>query len=59
MLLFKHPAEVGRLMGHSSRQMVYERYGKFVEGLEGEKEEIRVYLGIEGSPSSCEEGDRE
>jgi len=57
LLAGKHPAEVARLMGHSSRQMVYERYGKFVKGLEQDKERIIAYLGLEGSSSSEEEAE--
>ena len=55
MLLFKHPAEVARLMGHSSKKMVYEVYGKFVKGLEKEREEIKAYLGLEDGCSAREE----
>jgi len=46
LLIGKPPLEVVALMGHSSKKMVYETYGKFVKGLEKEKEEIRAYLGI-------------
>jgi integrase len=57
LLVGKAPGEVARLMGHSSKQMVYEVYGKFVEGLESEKKEIEAYLGIrDGQPFQGDEG---
>ncbi|GAB4271370.1 MAG: hypothetical protein Kow0092_26100 [Deferrisomatales bacterium] len=31
--------------GHGSKQMVYEVYGEYVEGLEQDAEAIRSYLG--------------
>lgn len=34
-----------RLMGHGSKQMVYEVYGHYIEGLEEDREKIRSYLG--------------
>jgi len=46
LLVGKPPLEVVALMGHSSKKMVYETYGKFVKGLEIEKEEIKAYMGI-------------
>ena len=57
LLVGKAPGEVARLMGHSSKQMVYEVYGKFVEGLESEKKDIEGYLGIrDGQPFQGDEG---
>ena len=58
MLLVRvSPGEVARLMGHSSKQMVYDVYGKFVEGLAREKEDIEAYLGIRnGHPFQTDEG---
>jgi integrase len=40
-----HPERLARLMGHGSKQMVYEIYGKYVEGLEIDRGLIRAYLG--------------
>jgi integrase len=34
-----------KLMGHGSKQMVYEVYGKYVEGLEADAEEILAFFG--------------
>ena len=45
MLLFKPPLQVCALMGHSSKKMVYEVYGSYVDGLEEEQAQIRSYLG--------------
>jgi hypothetical protein len=42
-------------MGHSSRQMVYETYGKFVKGLVEDKQRIKAYMGLEESSSSEEQ----
>jgi integrase len=33
------------LMGHASKQMVYQNYGEYVEGLEDDVEEILRYFG--------------
>jgi integrase len=59
LLVGKHPGEVARLMGHSSKQMVYEVYGKFVEGLDREKKEIEQYLGIRDGHPLQTDGDNE
>jgi integrase len=40
-----HPERLVRLMGHSTKKMVYETYGKYVEGLESDGELIRGYFG--------------
>ncbi|GAB4279551.1 MAG: hypothetical protein Kow0092_35310 [Deferrisomatales bacterium] len=40
-----HPDRVVRLMGHGSRQMVYEVYGRSAEGLEEDVGEIRAGVG--------------
>ena len=40
-----HPTRLARLMGHGSKQMVYEVYGDYVEGVEQDAEAIRGYLG--------------
>jgi integrase len=40
-----HPTRLVRLMGHGSKQMVYEVYGDYVEGVEQDAEAIRSYLG--------------
>jgi integrase len=34
-----------RLMGHNSKQMLYETYGKYVQGLEEDAEQILEYMG--------------
>lgn len=40
-----HPHRLVRLMGHGSKQMVYEVYGDYVEGLEEDSEAILKYFG--------------
>jgi integrase len=40
-----HPSRLVALMGHGSKQMVYEVYGRYTEGLETDAEAIRTYLG--------------
>ena len=40
----EHPRSV-KLMGHASKQMVYEVYGNYVEGFEGDGERIFDYMG--------------
>jgi integrase len=40
-----HPERLVRLMGHGSKQMVYEVYGKFVNGLDLDRDRIREYFG--------------
>jgi integrase len=40
-----HPTRLVRLMGHGSKQMIYEVYGDYVEGVEKDAEAIRDYLG--------------
>lgn len=40
-----HPTRLVRLMGHGSKQMIYEVYGDYVEGVEQDAEAIRGYLG--------------
>lgn len=39
------PNRLVRMMGHGSKQMVYEVYGNYVEGLEMDKEKIIGYFG--------------
>jgi integrase len=39
-----HPERLVRLMGHASKQMIYEVYGRYTEGLEEDAEVIREYL---------------
>lgn len=34
-----------RLMGHGSKQMVYEVYGDYIEGLEEDRDNIQAYFG--------------
>jgi integrase len=43
-----HPERLVPLMGHASKQMVYEVYGRYTEGLEEDAAAIRAYL--KGSP---------
>lgn len=40
-----NPLRLVKLMGHASKQMVYEVYGNYVEGLEEDAEEIYYYFG--------------
>lgn len=40
-----HPDRMVELAGHSSRQMIYERYGMNQRGLENDVEEIRCLFG--------------
>ncbi|MBI5441488.1 MAG: tyrosine-type recombinase/integrase [Deltaproteobacteria bacterium] len=40
-----HPNRLVRLMGHGSKQMVYEVYGNYVEGLEADRDAIAAYFG--------------
>lgn len=40
-----HPSRVVALMGHSSKQMVYEVYARYTEGVELDAAEILGYLG--------------
>jgi integrase len=40
-----NPLRLVKLMGHASKQMVYEVYGNYVEGLEEDGEKIFEYFG--------------
>jgi integrase len=40
-----HPERLIRLLGHGSKQMVYEVYGKYVDGIEADTGQIREYFG--------------
>ena len=40
-----NPLRLVKLMGHASKQMLYEVYGNYVEGLEDDAEEIYDYFG--------------
>ena len=40
-----NPLRLFGLMGHASKQMVFEVYGNYVEGLENDAEEILEYFG--------------
>jgi integrase len=40
-----NPLRLVKLMGHASKQMVYEVYGNYVEGLEEDGERIFEYFG--------------
>lgn len=46
-----HPNRLVRLMGHGSKQMVYEVYGNYVEGLEADRDAIAAYFGPDFAPS--------
>jgi len=35
------------LMGHGSKQMVYEVYARYTEGIEEDAEKIRGYFGVD------------
>lgn len=39
------PERLVSLMGHNTKKMVYETYGKYVEGLERDGEKIKCYFG--------------
>ncbi len=39
------PNRLVSLMGHGTKKMVYEVYGKYVEGLEHDREDILAYMG--------------
>ncbi|GFO61669.1 integrative genetic element Gsu21, integrase [Geomonas silvestris] len=45
LLVGINPLRLVKLMGHASKQMVYEVYGNYVEGLEEDEERIFDYLG--------------
>jgi integrase len=40
-----HPNKLVSRMGHGSKQMIYEVYGKYVEGTEEDADNIRAYFG--------------
>jgi integrase len=42
-----HPNKLVSRMGHSSKQMIYEIYGKYVEGIEEDADKIRAYFGYD------------
>lgn len=44
LLVGTHPERLVKLMGHGSKEMVYEVYGRYTEGLEEDAERIRAYL---------------
>jgi integrase len=39
------PNRLVALMGHASKQMIYEVYGKYTEGLEKDRQGIKEYFG--------------
>ncbi len=41
-----HPERLVKLMGHGSKQMVYEVYGRYAEGIEHDARRVRDYLGL-------------
>jgi integrase len=45
LLVGINPLRLVKLMGHASKQMVYEVYGNYVEGLEEDGERIFEYMG--------------
>ena len=42
-----NPMKLVNLMGHSSKQMVYQVYGEYVEDLEDDVDEIISYFGVD------------
>lgn len=46
-------------MGHASKQMIYEVYGRFVEGLDEDKEAIIEYFGEDFINRTPKTADRE
>jgi len=40
-----NPLKLERLMGHGSKSMIYDVYGKYVEGLERDRDRILDYFG--------------
>lgn len=42
-----HPEALVSLMGHGSKQMVYEVYGKYSPGMAEQADQIRAYLGLD------------
>ncbi|MBI5694929.1 MAG: hypothetical protein HZC51_04185 [Nitrospirae bacterium] len=40
-----NPLKLERLMGHGSKSMIYDVYGKYVEGLEKDRDKILNYFG--------------
>lgn len=40
-----NPLKLVKLMGHASKQMIYEIYGNYMEGLEEDTEDILEYFG--------------
>lgn len=57
-----HPEELVALMGHGSKRMVYEVYGKYVTGLRDDADEILEYFGRSPlrtkSPEAVASGER-
>ncbi|WP_026843307.1 Arm DNA-binding domain-containing protein [Citrifermentans bremense] len=45
LIIGVNPLRLVNLMGHASKQMVYEAYGNYVEGLEDDAEEMLDYFG--------------
>ncbi len=45
LLIDTHPEKLVKLMGHSSKKMVYEVYGQYRWELEAEKPRIKAYMG--------------
>ena len=45
LLVDTHPEKLVKLMGHSSKKMIYETYGEYRWELEGEKPRIKAYMG--------------
>ena len=53
------PNKLVNLMGHASKQMIYEVYGRFVEGLDEDKEAIIDYFGEDFIKRASKSADRE
>lgn len=53
------PNKLVNLMGHASKQMIYEVYGRFVEGLDEDREAITEYFGEDFLKRVPKSADRE
>jgi integrase len=46
------PNRLVALMGHASKQMIYEVYGKYTDGLEKDRQAIQQYFGNDFNPAA-------
>jgi integrase len=49
LLVEIHPSRVVALMGHGSKQMLYDVYAQYTAGIEADVDAIRAYLGTDFS----------